>query len=131
MPATYERDADGNVLNPPINRALEDALNDAHNRADQADINALTDEYHSWRDEKIQRDEEAANDERQPAQNLNAGRGDSATTPAQDASPAAVDTDGDNDAVPTTDVPTHDAAAPASGQDATAAQVSDSTGQGA
>lgn len=57
MGVKYERDADGNVLNPPINQRFESLLYEAAQRSDQAEINEVQDEYHAWREDRIAREE--------------------------------------------------------------------------
>jgi hypothetical protein len=71
MGIAYERDGDGNVINPPINSDIERRLYEASQRADQVEVNAIQEEYNDWRDEKISRDE-SSDDARGPEVQLTA-----------------------------------------------------------
>ena len=72
MGVVYERDTEGNVLNPPINQDFEWRLYQASQRADQVEVNEIQDEYNQWREDKISRDEAREEDQRNPEVKLTA-----------------------------------------------------------
>lgn len=59
----YRRDADGNVLNPPVIKEFEQRLKEAHFANDDREIARIQKEYNKARDQKVERDESDDDDE--------------------------------------------------------------------
>lgn len=54
MPITFARNAEGDVIDPPIIQRYEDMLQEAHARGDDRVIKAIMTAYHDARDEYVQ-----------------------------------------------------------------------------
>lgn len=55
MTTEFQRNENGDVINPPVIPEFEQRLNAAQATGDQVQINAIQDEYHKAREDEIQR----------------------------------------------------------------------------